>query len=199
MPLDDYLIQTGIAKTLNRQTKNFAVALPSLEKVFAPYSEFTRKTWDALKQDGLDSGDVFELMIATLLYHSGISVFYRHATIKFLEHTDFDLLLWDEQNAAPVLLQCTSTLRERFRLADLESFRSKSFYPNAKTYLLTMDYRDTARLTDYKFDSLDRLIYAGDRALDELFEYLRSRTFSEPPGGALLMFKSRGLEVTQQR
>ena len=196
MAADDYLLQLGLTVGLNRQTTNFAMAVPGIDVISEPYSSFVRRTWADFKQDDLASGDVFELLVAALLYHCGTGDFYRHATLKYLHHTDFDFLLWDQNDGAPMVIQCTSTLRERFRLADLEAFRVKHFFPNAKTFLLTMDYRDTARLSNYEFDSLDGLIYAGDAALDDLFAYVSTRRFTEPPEGVQLTFKKGGIRIT---
>jgi hypothetical protein len=83
------------------------------------------------------------------------------------------MLVWNGFDDSPWCMQLTSSLRERYKLADLQAFRVKAAYPLATICLLTMDQLETSRRKADDFEALDQLIYCGSSDFDDLIEKLR--------------------------
>lgn len=135
-----------------------------------PYSRFVEGVWAEAKERNQATGALFELLVAACIYDSGVQIFYRHARLNGCPTVESDLLIWSAFDSSPWCIQLTSTLRERYKLADLQAFRVKSAYPKAIFALLTMDQTDTSRRTSGDFESLDELVYCGSPAFDTLIQ-----------------------------
>jgi hypothetical protein len=113
---------------------------------------------------------------------------YWQAEFEAVPHSFNDVVLWTREHG-PVIISCKTSLRERYKQADLEALAVRQFFPNAKLFLLTLDAdrRHVAR-TRHKIAQNELLalqaIYAEDNA-DELFAFLKTLTLTEPPAGTL--------------
>lgn len=165
------LVDSGLVSTANDATRTLAQILVDPEIPDYPYSRVVSTVWEKAKVRGEASGALFELIVSACLYDAKVKVFYRHATLERCPKLESDLLVWS-QFGSPWCIQLTSTLRERYKLADLQAFRVKSSYSNAAVVLLTMDQFDTAKRSRGDFESLDELIYCGNEAFDSLVDRL---------------------------
>ncbi len=165
------LVRAGLVAVPNDVTKVLAEILLDPEIPAYPYSRVLNFVWDRAKLRGEASGALFELMVSVCLFDAKVNVFYRHALLEGCPKIEHDLLVWTPEGA-PWCIQMTSTLRERYKLADLQAFRVKSSYPKAIVVLLTMDQADTSKRSSRDFESLDDLIFCGNESLDLLIERL---------------------------
>ncbi len=94
-----------------------------------------------------------------------------------------DVMLWSKE-LGPIIISCKTSLRERYKQADLEAVALRAHYPNGKFFLLTLDAdkkhlaRTRKKITEKELLAL-QAIYAEDNA-DELFGFLKTLTLGEP-------------------
>jgi hypothetical protein len=99
-----------------------------------------------------------------------------------------DVMLWSKEHG-PVILSCKTSLRERYKQADLEAVALRQFFPDAKFFLLTLDAdkrhvaRTRKKIADGELLAV-QAIYDETNA-DELFAFLRTLTLSAAPDGVL--------------
>ena len=127
------------------------------------------------------SDTLFGFIINTLLFREGIKPFYYHATISDAPLVKYDTLLFSYDE--PICLSLKTSLRERYKQADLEAIALKYVHRKAKIFLLTLDEKE-ARLTKSKIPEglligLDDVIDCHTEQLDELLTMLKSKSFCE--------------------
>ena len=103
--------------------------------------EYIRQYWDkylyAGKYSNTVNGNFFELVIHTLLYREGLLPFYTQAKVAFVPNVKFDTILYTP--ARPISLSLKTSLRERYKQADLEAIALQHVHRRAESYLLTLD------------------------------------------------------------
>ena len=170
--IDDYLIRAGLAKSRGPSTEFIARAQKGFDSITEPYGDYIQEVWNSAKRLGIasgpQSGPLFEMLIASVFISAGFLPFYQKAELKFAGKIESDFLFWDERTESPVCIELTSTLRERYKLADLQAFKVKANYPKAKFFQLTMDYKDVSRRSPEDFESLDGLIFPGSGDIDKV-------------------------------
>lgn len=93
----------------------------------------------APKQRG-KNGQVFEGLVLEALFRATIYPAYYQATVAFVPNVVYDILLFHPKH--PVVLSCKTSLRERWKQADLEGFALKQVYRGAHSVLLTLNRRE---------------------------------------------------------
>ena len=133
------------------------------------------------KENASVNGKIFELIIGTLLYNEGILPFYIQAKAAFVPNIDFDLLLYAESE--PVCLSIKTSLRERYKQADLEAVALKYVHRKAHCYLLTLDQNESSNVAEKISNSevlgLDGMIYCLSEELDDLIKQLKTKKYTE--------------------
>jgi hypothetical protein len=175
MHKDNYLLAVGLSEASTKATRAVAEIQPNFESVTTPYGEYIRRGWDSLCKVNENSGSAFEILVSSVLFAGGLVNISRGVTLPNCENNPVDILIKDSKEQPIAALMLTSTLRERFRLADLQSFRYKSFHSGIQCFQLTMDRNEVARKSDYKFDSLDELIYTGGLRFDAMIAAMQER------------------------
>lgn len=82
-------------------------------------------------------GSMWECVINTLLYRERLLPFYRQAKVAFVPNVNFDILLYTP--SSPINISLKTSLRERYKQADLEAIALKYVHRKAKSYLLTLE------------------------------------------------------------
>jgi len=135
------------------------------------------------KLDGNLNGKVFETLLGTLLYREGIIPFYMQAKVAFVPNVEYDFLMFTDKRH-PITLSAKTSLRERYKQADLEASVIKNVFRNAKCYLLTFDLDESNRVNKKAIDGdlvgLDECIYVLDDRLNELIKELASNAYIQP-------------------
>ncbi len=117
-------------------TRNIPDELNGSKFILAGY-DWYKSNYDtsAPKQRG-KNGKIFEGLILDALYKAGVFPAYYQATVQFIPHVVYDILLYHPKH--PVILSCKTSLRERWKQADLEGLALKQVYRAAQSYLLTL-------------------------------------------------------------
>lgn len=105
-------------------------------------SEFIKKYW-AKYQDNFPSnqninGKVFEELIAIALIRAGIMPFYMQAKVAFIPYVNYDLIIYSN-DIGPISLSVKTSLRERWKQADLEAVALKYIHRKSKSFVITLD------------------------------------------------------------
>jgi hypothetical protein len=104
-----------------------------------------------------------------------------------------DVLLWSKEHG-PVIISCKTSLRERYKQADLEALALRQYFSDAKFFLLTLDEdkkhvaRTRKKIVDKELLAL-QAIYDKTNA-DELFDFLKTLTLTAVPDGILRKAKT---------
>lgn len=147
--------------------------------------EYVQKYWDAYQlttgKKAVVNGKIFELIIETLLYREGILPFYIQAKAAFVPNVDFDVLFYSENE--PVCLSIKTSLRERYKQADLEAVALKYVHRKAKCYLLTLEKNEAnnvaGKIANSDVLGLDGMVYCLSEELDTLISRLKQKNFTE--------------------
>ena len=136
------LVNQQIARNESATTRFFDSLIPGHTFMTLEYNtpqEYVERYWRALIQAGKPTlhGNIFEYIIYTLLFRENIKPFYTQAKVAFVPNVNFDTLLYCQ--STPVSLSLKTSLRERYKQADLEAIALKYVHRRSKCYLLTMD------------------------------------------------------------
>jgi hypothetical protein len=185
-----FLVTAGVVK---RRGDSKAVDL-IVDKVHDPGArgwltagQFVKEIWIELDGDhrfeGLRGG-AFEALIATVLLRCGIRPFYTQAQISFVPNVRFDFLIWTQQRG-PIVLSAKTSLRERYKQADLEALALSAVHRRSETYLLTLHAEEARNLkkkiTSGEVQALTGVILADSDEMDDLMSYLQSHQIGEAP------------------
>ena len=124
--------------------------------------------------------NTFKYIIYSLLYREGIKPFYTQAKVAFVPNVNYDALLYNQ--SAPVSLSLKTSLRERYKQADLEAVALRYIYRRAKSYLLTMDTREAnvqkAKILSGDIMGLDEIIDCNTDDINRLIANLKTMQFT---------------------
>ena len=81
---------------------------------------------------------IFEYILATLFVREGILPLYLSAKVAFVPNVIYDLMLFTSERG-PICLSAKTSLRERYKQADLESIALKYVHRKALSFLLTLE------------------------------------------------------------
>ena len=178
------LVTQGIAKNESATTQLFDNLIKGQSFMTLNYKtpqEYIKKYWTALEKADKPTlhGNVFEYIIYTLLYREGIKPFYTQAKVAFVPNVNFDALLYCK--SAPVSLSLKTSLRERYKQADLEAIALKYVHRRSKCYLLTMDTKEAnaqkGKILSGDIIGLDEIIDCNTDDIDNLIANLKQTDF----------------------
>ena len=183
------LKKLGIVKS---KTKGYHVFMEHIAPDFMSNtmgpSEYVRYCWNNYENSGVErnnslNGTIFELIIATLFVKEGILPLHLQAQVAFVPNVNFDAVLYTHENG-PIGLSLKTSLRERYKQADLEAVALKYVHRKAENYLLTMD-REEAESVSRKIATgavlgLDKAVLASSDEFDLFVNNLKSKTFISP-------------------
>ena len=173
----------------NKAEQIFDSLLPSfLEVEYDKPSEYIQKYWsEYLKHPERNNnlnGKVFEYILATLCVREGILPIYMSAKVAFVPNVIYDLMFYTAERG-PICWSVKTSLRERYKQADLEAIALKYVHRKALCYLITLEERE-AQSVKTKIKSgdvigLDNVVVATSEEFNELIAELKEFEFSEPP------------------
>lgn len=178
------LVNREIAKNETTTTRLFEGLIEGQTFMTISYKtprEYINKYWTALEKVNKPTlhGNVFEYIIYTLLYREGIRPFYTQAKVAFVPNVNFDALLYCK--SAPVSLSLKTSLRERYKQADLEAIALKYVHRRSKCYLLTMDTKEAnaqkGKILSGDIIGLDKIIDCNTDDIDKLIANLKQTDF----------------------
>lgn len=151
-------------------------------------SEYIIKYWESYKSlsgsNNTMNGRIFEYILATLFVREDILPLYISAKVAFVPNIIYDLMFYTTERG-PICLSAKTSLRERYKQADLEAIALKYVHRKALSYLITLEEHE-ARSVQTKIIrgdviGLDKVIVASSNEFDELIIELKSFALSEPP------------------
>lgn len=151
-------------------------------------SDYVNRCWSTFKNHrGNNSnlnGKVFEYILATLCIRENILPLYLSAKVAFVPNVLYDLMFYTAERG-PICWSAKTSLRERYKQADLEAIALKYVHRKALNYLITLDEKEAVRVKE-KIKSgsiigLDNVILATGSEFDTLVEDIKTFCFEEPP------------------
>jgi hypothetical protein len=184
------LNQLGI--TIGKDNKAeivFDSLFPSfMDVIYKKPSEYIKIYWDAFEKHPESNnnlnGKIFEYVLATLFVRENILPLYMSAKVAFVPNVIYDLMFYTAERG-PICISAKTSLRERYKQADLEAIALKYVHRKALSYLVTLGENE-ARSVKAKIKSgdvigLDNVIVATSDEFNELIKELKEFQFSEPP------------------
>lgn len=144
------------------------------------------------------NGAIFEMILGYILVIKNIQPFYFQTQVSFVPNVEFDFVLFDE-NKSPWTISAKTSLRERWKQADLESFALKNVFRNARSFLLNLDEVESGNLNDKILNKgalgLEKSVYARSVDFDELIEEMSKIVWNNAP---LISAVVKGREINVQ-
>lgn len=191
------LYKLGIVKS---KTKGYRVFTNYIEPNFLNNamcpSEYVKYCWNRYENSGVSrnnalNGTIFEIIIATLFVKEGLVPLHLQAQVAFVPNVSFDAILYTNETG-PIGLSLKTSLRERYKQADLEAIALKYVHRKAENYLLTMDACE-AELVSSKIKKgdvlgLDQAVLTTSEEFDKFIDRLKGKTLISP--GAVEIIKA---------
>ncbi len=188
--MSSYLQDFGIVSTSGgKAAKVFERLFPDIFAIECRCpSEYVNYCWDKYQARAETSnalnGYIFEYILATVLIRRKLLPLYMQARAAFVPNVDYDLLLYTDR-LGPVALSAKTSLRERYKQADLEAIALKYVHPNAKMYLVTLNSNDVTsvmkEIEDGSLTGIDSVVAATTTDFDDLVNKLQELRFTKAP------------------
>ncbi len=159
-----------------------------LEVKYNSPSEYVKKYWDkysALNDSNIGvNGKVFEYILATLFIREDILPLYLSAKVAFVPNVIYDLMFYTAERG-PICISAKTSLRERYKQADLEAIALKYVHRKALSYLVTLEEKEAKNVKE-KIRSgdvigLDKVVVATSKDFDELIMEIKKYKAEQPP------------------
>ena len=184
------LNQLGITIKKNKKAEVVFNSLqPDFTKViYKNPSEYINIYWEAYKKhpqnNNNQNGRIFEFILATLFVREGLLPLFLCAKVAFVPNVTYDLMFYTAE-LGPICISAKTSLRERYKQADLEAIALKYVHRKAQTYLITLDESAAigvnAKIKRGDVIGIDNVIVATSFEFDELILKLKSFEYSESP------------------
>ncbi len=192
--LSDYGIVSSTAKT--------NLVFEKIEKRFSHNTDnpsvYVKTLWEKYKtlpseyQSNAMNGSIFEAIITTAFVKEGITPLYTQTYLEFVPNVKYDLIVFPQKSdasvdaSAPIVISMKTSLRERYKQADLEGCAMKNVYKRGYSYLITLDNEVEIRNANEKIKNkdilgLDNFINATTTDFDNLINSLKISKVAEPP------------------
>lgn len=179
------LVNQGIAKKETTSTMLFDSLITGETFMSVKYKspqEYIYQYWQALQKANQPNlhGNVFEYIIYSLLFRENICPFYTQAKVAFVPNVNFDALLYNR--SAPISLSLKTSLRNGYKMDDLEAVALRYIYRRSKSYLLTMDTKEAnvqkAKILSGDIMGLDAIIDCNTEDINQLIAELKKAQFT---------------------
>lgn len=178
-----------IVKTKNKGYKVFMehIAPDFLDNTMIP-SEYVKFCWKKYETSGVSrtnslNGTIFELIIATLFVKEGLVPLHLQAQVAFVPNVNFDAILYTNETG-PIGLSLKTSLRERYKQADLEAIALKYVHRKAENYLLTMDATEAGMVSNKIKNGdvlgLNQAILTTSDEFNNFIDELKKKKFVSP-------------------
>jgi hypothetical protein len=189
------LSELGIISANKKDEKSasevFSKILPDKDFFLIEYdkpSQYVSELWnryEKIKQDNQNNinGKIFEYIIASLCIRESISPLFYEAKIAFVPNVNYDIIMYTGE-FGPVCLSLKTSLRERYKQADLEAIALKYVHRKAKCFLITLEEKEAntvkKKISDGSVIGLDDVIVATTQDIDNLYLEFRNYKFKNP-------------------
>lgn len=130
------------------------------------------------------NGKIFECILAFLCVQLKLLPLYFGAKVSFVPNVVYDLIFYTKERG-PVCWSAKTSLRERYKQADLEAVALKYVHRKSLSYLLTLEKSEgedkKKKIREGEIIGLDDVIVATEPEFDELVESMRRLSIVESP------------------
>ena len=187
---EDYFVRHGVlgAGSSSEAARYILEIQPSLNEV--PYespSKYVSWLIQSCEKAGASTslnGGIFELALACVLIKEGLAPFYMSAQVQFVPNARFDLMLYSDE-IGPIVLSAKTSLRERYKQADLESQALRDVHRRSKTFLITLGEKEAVnvrkKIQSGDVTNLDDVILADKPEFDSFIASLKTYTLIPGP------------------
>lgn len=194
----EYLSDWNIVNKGTKTDKVFAKIKTEFSKNSDIPSVYVKKLWDKYNslsdkdKNNAMNGSIFEAIISTVLIKEGIIPLYTQASLEFVPNINFDIVVFPKNEkgevdvSAPISLSLKTSLRERYKQADLEGLALKEVYKRATSYLITLESKTeienfTKKIENKDIRGIDKCVDARTKEFDELIAKIKNNGVAEPP------------------
>lgn len=128
------------------------------------------------------NGAIFELLFSSMLINFNIKPFYVQSNVAFVPNVRYDILLYTLEKG-PVGISLKTSLRERYKQADLEAYVLKNVHRKSESFIVTAHVGEAtlvnAKIAQGDLLALNKVFHLGN--IDELIEYLSKLNIIKPP------------------
>ena len=186
MKNDDYLVAWGITKQSNKASQILALLQGEEGAVPANVGSHIRDIYESCVTEVKNvNGTIFEYLLVATLKKLGLTPFGYKATLEKIPSIQWDLVFWDPKTSQPIVLWLTTSVRERYMLADAQGFRLKYDFPGASIFLVSMHQKEVAGFHGHEFESLDGIIYPDSAEFSDLIDRIRKISRTELSNDAI--------------
>lgn len=125
------------------------------------------------------NGKIFENLLLIVFLREGITPIYYQAKMALVPNVDFDMVFYNRKT--PVAVSAKTSLRERWKQADIESMALKYVHRKAQCYLLTLSKKEVEvrRKEENSYVGIDEFVLANEPEFDEWLERIKAIPFRE--------------------
>lgn len=153
-------------------------------------SDYVRQYWIKYenycigrKVNPSQNGKIFEYILATLLIRENILPIFLNAKVAFVPNVVYDIMLYTAERG-PICISAKTSLRERYKQADLESIALKYVHRRSLCYLITNNESEAnsvkTKIKKGDVIGLDNVIYSFSTEFDDLIKSLKDFDFVKP-------------------
>ncbi|MEA5138524.1 hypothetical protein [Arcicella rigui] len=151
-------------------------------------SEYVSIYWNAYQKhperNNNLNGKIFEYILATLCVREKLLPLYLSANVAFVPNVIYDLMFYTKERG-PICISAKTSLRERYKQADLETIALKYVHRKALSFLVTLEEKEArgvkAKIKSGDIIGLDSVVVATHEEFDELIAELKKYQLFEPP------------------
>ena len=160
--------------------REYQALIGPLEVADTPYLTVST-IWDAYQKSGKTSnnknGRMFEFAVCEGLAQFGIGPLYYQCRFYGLPNDTYDIATWT-WDGHPIIVSCKTSLRERWKQADLEGRLLKSKFPRAESYLITLHHKEAEvvrqKIANGEAEGLNQVYLADSLEFDAFVEQMKN-------------------------
>lgn len=187
----NYISNSGLVnpKSSAKLIETILKIQPTLD--YFPYrspSLYNDKIWKILDteiQDNSSRGSAFEFLIAFTLLRESISPFYYQVEFSNIAWAEFDILIYTEE-IGPIVFSCKTSLRERWKQAELEAQLLRRDFPKSRSFLITMDPNESSvanKIKNGPKSGLEKVMRSNQPVFNRIIEEIKNYTVIKVPVG----------------
>lgn len=186
----------GLLNDLNITASNNNKAASIFESLFPSFmdieynkpSEYVQLYWCKYEsrndRNSNLNGKIFEYIIITLCIREGILPLYVNAKVAFVPNVNYDLIFYTNEHG-PICFSIKTSLRERYKQADLEAIALKYVHRKSLNYLLTL-HKEEAYSVKEKIKAgsvigINDVLLATESSFDDLIFEMKEHALKTSP------------------
>jgi len=198
------LSKVGIIARSNETADIFERLFPNFFAIsYSTPADYVQHNWDKYLGSGYTSnarnGRIFEYLLATLFIREELYPLYLSAKVAFVPNVVYDMLFYSTRRG-PICVSAKTSLRERYKQADLEAIALKYVHRRALCFLVTLNEAEAASVQEKirrsEVIGIDEVVVATMPQINEFIVRLRQEEFIEAPSVQVI---ESGLKVTASK